>query len=187
MARRKVNEQQLLMATEELLLERGYNGFHFRALAEKLKIGRSTIYEYYSSKEELILAYMNQVMRKVMKECQEWLNQAPLQRLKGYLSVFMKYTQIHRMIQILPMIDRTISSNIEQEIEKLFHDHQQVYAWIVAAIDEAKKRGEIRRDLPTQLITAMIFSSVQLPHFMNIEEAISGEMIFDLLHRGFHT
>lgn len=171
-------------------MERGYSGFHFRVLAEKLGIGRSTIYEYYTNKEELILAYMNQLMGKVMRECKSWENQVPLERMKGYLSVFMQYDQIHHMIQILPMIDRSNSSiEVEKEIQKLFYDHQKVYAWITNAIDEAKEREEIRKDLPTQLLAAIIFSSVQLPKLMTeeIKEIISGEMIFDLLHKGFHT
>ncbi len=186
MARRKVNKQQLLMATEELLLERGYNGFHFRALAEKLKIGRSTIYEYYSSKEELILDYMHQMMREVLTECEEWVHEPPLERLKGYLSVFMKYTQIHQMIQILPLMDRTRSPDMDPAIDRLFVYHRKIYSWIVEAINHAKNRGEIRQEIPTQLITALIFSSVQLPRLMDGEESISGEMIFDLFHRGFH-
>ena len=185
MARRKVNKQELLAAAEELLMERGYDHFHFRMLAEKLEIGRSTIYEYFSSKEELILVYMDQLMKKVMNECKEWANEAPLKRLKGYLSIFMKYTQIHRMMQILPLMVQTVSPELETFIEKLFQDHQQIYDWITEAVEEAKKKDEIRHDIPTQLITAIILSTVQLPKWMDQEEVISGEMVFDLLHQGF--
>ncbi|MGF7088502.1 AcrR family transcriptional regulator [Kroppenstedtia sanguinis] len=32
-------------------------------------MGRSTIYEYYSSKEQLILVYMERLMNQIMKEC----------------------------------------------------------------------------------------------------------------------
>jgi AcrR family transcriptional regulator len=190
MGKKKLDKQQLFLATEELLLERGYNGFHFRALSEKLKVGRSTIYDYYSNKDELILAYMNESMKKVIQECEKLNGQAPLQRLESYLSVFMQYDQIHQMIQILPMINRSIlSEDLKKEIQKLFDDHQKIYTWISKAIDEAKENKEIRKDLPTQLITAIIFSAVQLPNWMNEEtqDQISGKMIFDLFHKGFNT
>ena len=187
MARRKVNEIQILSAAEELLLERGYDGFHFRALADRLSIGRSTLYEYYSGKEEIIVTYMNQAMENVMKKCEPWKDKAPLERLKGFCSVFMQYTQqMHCMAQIMPKIERT-NSCVEQKIEKLFRDHHRIYTWIFDAINEAKKRGEIRDNLSTSLITAMIFSSIQLPNWMDDQEKISGEMIFDLLQRGFQA
>lgn len=187
MARRKVDERNILSAAEELLLEKGYEGFHFRALAERLSIGRSTLYEYYGSKEELILAYMNQVMEQVMKKCEKWKSEAPLERLKGYLSVFMHYTHpIQSMTQIMPLLNHTHPS-MKEKVEKLFRDHQRIYLWIADAIEEAKQQGEIRSDLSTSLLTAMIFSSVQLPNWIHDEEKISGEMIFDLLHRGWHV
>lgn len=185
MARKKVDERELLAATEELLLERGYNGFHFGALSEKLGVGRSTIYEYYSGKEHLITAYMDQVMQRIMKECQQCASFAALERLKGYLAVFMRYSQVHRIIQILPMIDRSVSPEVESSIGKLSEDHQKVYTWIADAIEEAKSEGEIRRDLPTPLIAAMIFSSIQLPDVMRGAGQVSGEMIFNLLYEGF--
>jgi len=186
-AKRKVNESDILAAAEALLIEKGYDGFHFRALAERLSIGRSTLYEYFASKEELIVTYMEQAMANVMTKCKRWQDQAPLERLKGYLIIFMQHThQIHCMAQIIPMMDQS-NAYVEKKIQKLFRDHHQVYTWIADTIDEAKQRGEIRQDLSTGLLTAMIFSSVQLPNWIDGgKEAITGEMIFDLLERGFH-
>lgn len=185
MARRKVDEGELLVAAEELLLERGYSGFHFGALSEKLGVGRSTIYEYYSSKEQLIIAYMDQVMRRIMEECEEWSSSAPLERLQGYLTVFMRYSQIHGIIQLLPKIDRSVSSEVEASIKKLSDDHEKVYTWIVDTIEEAKADGGIRHDLPTPLIAAMIFSSIQLTDVMKGRGFVSGEMVFSFLYEGF--
>ncbi len=184
MARRKVDKQELFAVTEALLLERGYNGFHFGVLSERLGVGRSTIYEYYSSKEQLILVYMQRVMNQIMKECQEWASDPALKRLKGYLAVFMRYSQIHRITQILPMIDRSVSPEVNASIKQLSDSHQTVYSWIVDAIEEAKSEGEIRRDLSTSLIAAMIFSSIQLPDAMRGEQ-ISGDQVFRLLYEGF--
>ena len=51
---KKMDEAAMLRETEKLLLERGYEGFSFKALSANLDIARSTIYEYYSHKDDLI-------------------------------------------------------------------------------------------------------------------------------------
>ncbi|WP_156321164.1 hypothetical protein [Bacillus sp. JCM 19041] len=45
MARRKLNKEDIFIVTDTLLHELGYEGFHFKALADQLGVGRSTIYE----------------------------------------------------------------------------------------------------------------------------------------------
>lgn len=185
MAKKKINPQELLDAAEELLLERGYSGFHFGALSEKLGIGRSTIYEYFSDKDELITAYMDQVMNRVIEDCRECAPLSGLNRLKGYLNVFLRYTQIQRIIQILPMLDLSASPEGGEAVARLIEQHRLIHRWIVEAIEEAKSMGEIRSDQSTRLIAAMIFSSIQLPDVMQ-GESVTGEMVIDLLYQGLH-
>lgn len=62
MTRRKLHKPELMKVTEKLLLEQGYGGFNFSTVASLLNIGRTTLYEYYASKDELIVDYMNELM-----------------------------------------------------------------------------------------------------------------------------
>ncbi len=120
MTRRKLREEELLAATEELFLEKGYEGFHFKALSEKLNVGRSTLYEYYPNKEELICSYMLKVMEQIFDECNGLSSNTPLQELRELLYVFMKYSQIHKIIQIIPIMNRDVSPAVERAIQRLF-------------------------------------------------------------------
>ncbi|WP_164491680.1 TetR/AcrR family transcriptional regulator [Staphylospora marina] len=185
MARKKVDMRELFDATGQLLLERGYGGFHFGALSERLGVGRSTIYEYFRSKEQLILAYMNDLMGKVLAECEKQGALPPLDRLRNWLSVFMRYSHIQRIFQSLPFLDPTESPEAEAFMRKLFQDHKKLYVMIEQTIEEAKDAGVIRKSVPTGLLTAMIFSSVYLPEVMGPGQSVSGEDFLDLLHRGF--
>jgi AcrR family transcriptional regulator len=57
MAKRRLRtRQQILDATEFLLLQRGYNETSAEAIAELADLGRSTFYNHFDNKEEAVLA-----------------------------------------------------------------------------------------------------------------------------------
>lgn len=160
---RKLEKNELMAETEKLLLEKGYRGFHFKELAERLGAGRSTIYEYYNGKDELVTAYMLNVMERIEKECQS-LHSLPKTRdkIQGLLRLFMKYSQLHRITQILPMIERNGSQKVKQSIEKLFAEHDRLFHFIQAVINEGKAHGEIRRDVADEVLAQILFNSIQV-------------------------
>lgn len=160
---RKVEKRELMAATEELLLEKGYRGFHFKELAEKLGVGRSTIYEYYRGKDELVTAYMLDVMERIEKECQSlhMLTNAK-EKIRGLLVLFMKYSQLHRITQILPMIDREGSQTVQQSIEKLFVEHDRLFQFIQSVIHEGKEKGEVRKDVADEMLAQILFNAIQV-------------------------
>src|SRR5690625_958542 len=66
--RKKIKHKTLMKKTEKLLLEQGYGGFNFSLLSNHLNIGRSTLYEYYASKDELVADYMTELMVSYTEE-----------------------------------------------------------------------------------------------------------------------
>lgn len=184
MTRRKLREEELLAATEELFLEKGYEGFHFKALSEKLNVGRSTLYEYYPNKEELICSYMLKVMEQIFDECNRLSSNTPLQELRELLYVFMKYSQIHKIIQIIPIMNRDVSPAVERAIQRLFEYHHRLYARVMRLIDEAKEQEEIRSDIPSTIIAGIFFTAIQIPSSQESDSRSWSELIFQILYEG---
>src|SRR6478736_720697 len=60
-------QEQILAAAIELFAEHGYSDTDTQQLADKLRVGKGTIYRYFPSKRELFLAAADQVMR-MMRE-----------------------------------------------------------------------------------------------------------------------
>jgi AcrR family transcriptional regulator len=62
--RREVQKQELrgviLGAASELFLERGYDGFSLRAVAERIGYSATTIYLYFADKDELLFAVVDE-------------------------------------------------------------------------------------------------------------------------------
>lgn len=185
MSRRKLREEELMKATEALLLEKGYEGFHFQGLSKRLNVGRSTIYEYYSSKEELVTSYMLKVMQQIFDECRRLPStHTPLQQLKELLHVFMKYSQIHQITQMIPMVNRNVSPGVKLAIRRLSEDHHRLFSRMTRLIDEAKSQGEIREDISSVIISRIFFTAIQIPCSEEIDPRAWSEMIFQVLYEG---
>lgn len=182
---RMIDEQNLMNATEELLLEKGYEGFHFKALSEKLGTARSTIYEYYSNKDELIIAYMKDLMEEVIEKCEELtIIDSPIEQLKGLLRVFISYSHIHRLTQMISQLKAAKSDKIQGQIVVLDKDHRKLYAIISKMIENAQREKVIRKDFPAQVIASIFFNSIQIPKFLDIDLEGWSDQLFSVIFDG---
>ncbi|WP_078390967.1 TetR/AcrR family transcriptional regulator [Shouchella patagoniensis] len=189
MARRKLNKEDIFIATDGLLHELGYEGFHFKALADQLGVGRSTIYEYYRSKEDLITAYMLHIMEAFIED-RDKLDQTarPLEQLRGLLHLFMKHDRILLAIELTPHVQKSSSDHVQQILNHLWKHHHIVFAQIKELVVAGIKCGEIRSDLPVKLIEAALFQAISLNKARNQETTEEwANAVFDMLFSGIRT
>ncbi|TDL35416.1 TetR/AcrR family transcriptional regulator [Jeotgalibacillus sp. S-D1] len=182
---RKMDMNELLKATEELLLEKGYEGFHFKALSEKLDVARSTIYEYYSNKDELITDYMRLLMTEVMEKVKAIQTQpSSFQMLKELLTLFMEYSQVYDMIKMRPALNKSKSPTVIKDLNELDSHSQELFKILTIEIENAKKEGSIRQDLSSQLVASIFFNTVLIPNMERVPAKQWSEMIFSLIEHG---
>jgi AcrR family transcriptional regulator len=181
---RSINQQELMKATEELLLEKGYDGLHFKLLAERLGVGRSTIYEYFSNKDELVASYMVNLMNTLMEKCLKLDDSDPIQQLKDLLTIFISYSHIHKFIQYIPHLKTAKTSEMERQIEKLDHDHRELFSIIVNMIKRGQSENLLRNDLPPEIITSIFFNSIQIPRTLNVDPHDWSEKLFSVIFYG---
>lgn len=67
-ARWAQRQEQILDAAVQLFAEHGYSDTDTQLLAEKLQVGKGTLYRYFRSKRDLFLAAADRVMRQ-MRQC----------------------------------------------------------------------------------------------------------------------
>lgn len=65
MTLRKRREEQILDAAARLFAQRGYDQANTQELADRLGVGKGTIYRYFPSKRELFLAAVDRGMRRL--------------------------------------------------------------------------------------------------------------------------
>ena len=64
-------------AAAEMIFEKGYNETSMNQIAQKVGIGKSTIYDYFSSKDEIILLLLDEPLGEVRSraeeiDCRDW-------------------------------------------------------------------------------------------------------------------
>ncbi|MFS0786895.1 TetR/AcrR family transcriptional regulator [Shouchella sp. 1P09AA] len=163
MARRKLNKEDIFAATDTLLHESGYEGFHFKPLASMLEVGRSTIYEYYPNKEDLLVAYMSHIMEAFLRDQQEIPLDAPVcTQLEQLIYLFMKHDRILLAIDLTPHVEKRGNEQVQLVLKQLWKHHREVFHYIHTLVENGIQVGEIRKDLPAHLIETLIFQSISL-------------------------
>ena len=73
MGRRHVfTRSELLDHAKRMLLEHGYEGFQLKSLSTRLPGARSTIYQYFANKEEIVAACMRRIMEGDCSRRRPW-------------------------------------------------------------------------------------------------------------------
>src|SRR5690625_7814292 len=101
---KKIKRELLMKKTEEILLEQGYGGINFSVLSTILGVGRSTLYEYYASKDDLIVDYMNDLMVAYINELSTIVaHENAKEQLLQLIELMIKYAHIHNILKIIPL------------------------------------------------------------------------------------
>lgn len=67
---RKDIKDLILDATDKLLSERGFQGMTMSALADKVGIGKGTLYLHFPSKQELVLSHIDRIIFRLLVRLQ---------------------------------------------------------------------------------------------------------------------
>ncbi|MDR7315844.1 TetR/AcrR family transcriptional regulator [Brevibacillus nitrificans] len=186
MAKQKMNINELYAATGKILVEKGYAGFHFKLVSDQLNVSRSTIYEYFSNKDELIASLMVHLMDTIMAEY-EGLDRIsePLEKLRRIFDSFMKYAHLHQILLFAPFVNGESSPSVKKDLVTLRQQHHTLTSVLTEVIDACKEAGSIRPDIPSSLVASLLFQSIQIPKNKSVEDAEWSEMIFRVLLEGY--
>lgn len=170
MSRKKtIDQATLFKETEKLIMESGYKGFHFKALSVRLGVARSTIYNYYTKKEELITDYMVHLLENAVAQMDD-INKE-MEPIKALIRLWSKYANMHQMLQIMPYIDQKASLAVEENMRKMFTLFQKMKGKIEETLKEGQENGVIREDIHIKTLIGLVMSTVQIPvHHETLEE-----------------
>ncbi|MFS0780246.1 TetR/AcrR family transcriptional regulator [Bacillus sp. 1P06AnD] len=184
MARKKIiDHHELMKATESLLLEKGYTAFTFGLLAEKLHVGRSTIYEYYPNKDELIIAYLHGFAYERVKESEAILELDDVYlKFRSFIAVFLKYSHVQLVITMLAQMEE--KGDYIEQIQIVREISKKIYDDSLILIQQAKDAGIIRKNMNAIFISYIIFNLIQIPNFRQQSEEERLEEIMDFIFNG---
>jgi len=131
-------KKEIIEATLELFSEKGYEATSMSQIAELAGIGKGTIYEYFESKEELILnavkAWVELMESEVEKQVREIDD--PEERLRKYAhSSMAAFTSDKRIMRLfIAMLEIVVTDEETQTRRDLIHNTMQSVCRIIADI-----------------------------------------------------
>lgn len=184
MTRKKLERQELMKVTEKLLLEQGYGGFNFSVLSTILGIGRSTLYEYYASKDDLIADYMNELMVNYTNELSTIVaHKDAKEQLLQLIELMIKYTHIHSVLQIIPLLqsDSDVVTKLKQEFIK---DHVHIIRQIQSIVKIGKEAHVIREEIPTDVLVNLLFNTINKPTSLRMDNQAWAKWVWEIIYIG---
>jgi AcrR family transcriptional regulator len=102
--------EEILDAATDLFAEFGYSDAVTKDLAEKLQVGKGTIYRYFPSKRELFLAAVDRVMRRLRVHIDSTIEgiEDPLGRIEAGTRAFLGFFAEHPKFVELLILERAL-------------------------------------------------------------------------------
>jgi TetR/AcrR family transcriptional repressor of nem operon len=136
--------QQILLVTQTLVQENGYNGFSFRDVAQQVGIKSASIHYHFPTKNGLVQAATQQYrlsFNQLLEDIEGQNTSAP-QQLEQYAVLFQNTLKQQRMCLcgILASEVDSLPDEVKQEIDIFFNDQTR---WLERVIAQGQKTGTI--------------------------------------------
>lgn len=152
---------QALNLAKEYLQTLGFSGFSFQTIADSLGIRKASLHYYFSSKEEMGLAVIEDYIGghiQWAQKIQALPSKSKLEKLvKGFNTLSSKYNMI------CPVGSFSSDFNVmsPKMKKKLKQFHFLIRDWLIETIDQGKKEGTIRRSLDTESAADWFLTTLQ--------------------------
>lgn len=166
MARKKTfTQEELYQATHDLMLEVGYDIFSFQMLSKKLDISRTALYKHYANKNELLQAYLNDQLEKVVErlDSTEWSSDYAA-KLSELVDFVFAYADTHAISAMVPNRQWTNENAHDPDIQRSKELHSEFFGFIQAVIEEGQQTDYLTSEIPAIVMIEMIFHSINLPN-----------------------
>lgn len=184
---------EILNAARELFSDKGYEHSSMSEIAARVGVVEGTVYKYFESKRELLLTVLTEWYEGLFGDYAEDLrgihgNRARLQFLIWrHLRTLRDYPDLCRLTFNEFRVEKDYHGSALQKLNKRYTD------LLVQVINEGMAGGDIRDDLPANLLRDMIFGGIEhnawpfLCGHGSLDIDAVAEQITDLLWQGIAT
>ena len=168
--------KEIFDASVHLFLEKGFNETSMREIAVAAGVGKSTLYDYYKSKDEIMVSYFEEEIKKITIHAEEIIqaNSTIAEKLRKIMQMHLGYLVDSRQIFLkLSLEAQRLSADSQEQIQLHRHAYQDMLRKL---IEEGIRRGEFRPVNP--LFTARsIFSLLSISVFTTRPTGTPEEML----------
>ena len=181
--------QEILDAATAIFAERGYAATDVQLIADRLGVGKGTIYRYFPSKEELFLAAVDLGMSRLSRQMDQIVADVadPLDRIATGLRTYLSYFEAHPEVVELLIQERAQFRDRKQNTY-FQHHYANVGPWR-EMFRELIREGKIR-DIPVDRIidvmADLVYGTMFTTYFSGRNKPLATQCddILDVLFHG---
>ncbi|REE78630.1 TetR family transcriptional regulator [Paenibacillus taihuensis] len=173
-------ESELLDLTKRLVLEHGYDGFHLKLLSQHLPGARSTIYQYYANKEEIVAACMKRVITSIIEKASAIDETSPMQALQELLGIYVEEAKLHQLLGDAHKINTTNSDAARRDIDFVEQAHTTLKVQLTRLFQRAQQEKSLREDIPLLVLVGGFFNLINTPNMINVPTPEWSKLLFQM-------
>ena len=156
----KDKNQRIVEAATRVFANKGYAGASVADIADTAAVGKGTVYEYFSSKEDLFFAVFEDYMQRSGKQATvsiSALGGSASERLLALSDATMGlWDDINEVFTLtMEFWAASASSQMQDRFKTAFRDlYKEFRKVIIALIQEGIERGEFRKDIRIESVAA---------------------------------
>jgi AcrR family transcriptional regulator len=187
--RREVEKQELrqaiLTAAAELILERGYDAFSLRRVAERIGYSATTIYLYYESKDDLVAAVLAEGFERFVRALEAVQTEDPAERVADLGRAYVAFglaNRVHYQLMFMRRMDLLLREGAGEP---------RSFEILVSAVERAIESGAFRAGdarlyglVLWAAIHGVVALAIQLPQLDEPTLRAATETALDVAARG---
>jgi len=173
-------ESELLDLTKKLVLEHGYDGFHLKLLSQHLPGARSTIYQYYANKEEIVAACMKRVITSIIGKASAIDETNPMEALRELLDIYVEESKLHQLLGDAHKINTTNSVAASRDLEVVENAHATLKVQLSRIFQRAQQEKSLREDIPLPVLIGGFFNLINTPNLINVPTPQWSKLLFQM-------
>jgi AcrR family transcriptional regulator len=190
--RRTQRQEQILEAAVQLFAEHGYSDTDTQLLAEKLQVGKGTIYRYFPSKRELFLAAADRAMRLLRQSVDSSIENIdePFERIGVAIRAYLTFFAEHPEYVELLMQER---AQFKDRKKPTYFEHREVNVRPWREMYRALIADGRIRDVPVDrimdVIGSLMYGTMFTNYFVGQQKSVETQAreILDIVFHGILT
>jgi len=175
---------ELLDQAKKVLLEHGYEGFQLKLLSQSLVGARSTIYQYFANKEEIVAACMRRVMESILEHASAIDETDCMSALEQLLAVYLSEAGLHQILGYMHKINKANSAAAARDLEFVENAHTTLKQQLERLFTRAQEEGRLNPNIPLPAIVGVFFNLIDTPNTMNLPLSQWSKILFQLWLEG---
>ena len=158
---RQEREELILQASEEVLLEKGYQDASMDEIAARVGIAKGTLYLHFAGKEDLVIALVEREMQTFLKVIEDAIASHTTARATLEAILRVMYTGLlGQRFQLLSSLVESVDTRTQllAKREKLQSVKERVTQAITHLLEQGKGAGEFDHTLPTSVMLSTFFT-----------------------------